>query len=476
MTESVQESTGSATPIRLLVADDEESMRFYLKRSLAKRGYAVDDVDSGEAAIAAHEARPYDIALVDWKMPGTDGLEVVERVRQSQPDAIVIVMTGHGTIASAVEAMRRGAFDYITKPFELDELLILLERGLEQRATRRENRELRTLVDSRSVYGALIGQSPSMRAVYQAIDLLETSDATVLITGESGTGKELVARAIHLNSRRVAGNFVALHCAALPDNLLENELFGHVAGAYTGAEQVKRGLVERADGGTLFLDEVGEITLHSQVKLLRFLQEREFTPLGGSEPVSVDLRIVAATNKDLEAAVGQSAFREDLFWRLNVVPIELPPLRERREDIPVLVNHFIERYRLKGQPSVGSLSVDAMIRLTNYKWPGNVRQLENVVERLIVLHAQEAELQVEHLPDEIRHADGSPNASVSVVEHPTRYDEALVAFERGYLSQILERTGGNVSEAARISGLSRPNLHRKAKQLELDLDRFRGSD
>ncbi|MEQ8765442.1 MAG: sigma-54 dependent transcriptional regulator [Planctomycetota bacterium] len=460
-----------AGPVRILIADDEESMRFYLKRSLTRRGYAVETVASGDEAIAAYEARRFGMALVDLKMPGADGLEVVRRIRKLDPEAAVVVMTGHGSIPTAVEAMRRGALDYLTKPFELDELLIVIERGLDQQATRRENRELRKLVDNRSVYGALIGQSPAMRSVYQSIDLLEQSDATVLISGESGTGKELVARAIHHHSPRASGSFVPLHCAALPEGLLENELFGHVAGAYTGAEQAKRGLVERADGGTLFLDEVGEISLASQVKLLRFLQEHEFTPLGGSETCTVDLRIVAATNRNLEQAVESGELREDLFWRLNVVPIVLPPLRDRREDIPALISHFIERYQARAIETVSRVSVDAMIRLVGYSWPGNVRQLENVVERLLVLHSREDELLVEHLPPEIR----EERQSVTDTGDPSdeSYQQALERFEREYLSRLLEQTGGNVSEAARLSGLSRPNVHRKAKQLGLDLDSFR---
>ncbi|MEW6742354.1 MAG: sigma-54 dependent transcriptional regulator [Planctomycetota bacterium] len=464
---------GEAQPRpRLLVADDEESMRFYLERALRRHGYEVEVVDNGDAAIERYEARRFDVAVVDLKMPGTHGIEVLARVRTTDPEAMVIIMTAYGTIQSAVEAMRQGAFDYITKPFEIDELLLRLERALRQRTTLRENRELRRLVENRSAYAGLIGQSAAMRAVFQTIDVLRTSAATVLIYGESGTGKELVARAIHVNSSRSQGAFVALNCAAIPSTLLESELFGHEAGAFTGAHKRKRGLVERADGGTLFLDEVSEIPLVAQAKLVRFLQEREFTPLGSSESVRIDLRVIAATNQDLERAVAEGQFRQDLFWRLNVVPIHLPPLRERREDIPVLVAHFVERYRRAAGSPLKGLSVEALILLTNYGWPGNVRELENTIERMVVLNAEREELDIDALPESIRGLrEGS--AATLARDDVTPFERALNRFEREYLVTLFEQTKGNVSQAAKISGISRANLHRKAKQLDVDPDRFR---
>jgi DNA-binding NtrC family response regulator len=369
--------------------------------------------------------------------------------------------------------MQQGAFDYITKPFEIDELLLLIERALNQRATLRENRALRRIVDNRKSYGGLIGQSTAMRGVYQTIDLLRTSSATVLITGESGTGKELLARAIHVHSEWSKGTFVPLNFAALPENLLESELFGYEAGAFTGALKRKRGLVERAQRGTLFMDEVSEISPGAQVKLLRFLQERRFTPLGATEPIPVELRVIAATNQDLEQRVEEELFRQDLFWRLNVVPIHLPPLRERREDIPPLASHFLERFSKSEKGRAKEFTLDTLIILSSYPWPGNVRELENTIERMVVLHGDQEKLGVEHLPQEIR-----DKAEALDLKLPNQdlipYQEALGAFEREYLSDLFTFTGGNVSEAARLSGISRQNLHRRIKQLGINTDLFRG--
>jgi DNA-binding NtrC family response regulator len=457
---------------RLIVADDEESMRFYLKRSLSRRGYEVETFESGDQAIEGCEARRFDVAVVDLKMPGADGIEVLSRIRAADPEALVIIMTAYGTIRSAVDAMRQGAFDYITKPFEIDELLLLIERALAQRATLRENRELRRIIDNRKAYGGLIGQSPAMLAVYQTIDLLRQSSATVLITGESGTGKELLARAIHLHSDRADGSFVPINCAALPENLLESELFGYEIGAFTGAVKRKRGLVELAHGGTLFFDEISEISDNAQVKLLRFLQERKFTPLGGTNSVQVDLRIISVTNRDIQQMVAEARFRQDLYWRLNVVPVHLPPLRERREDIPVLVSHFLERFQKPDEGALNGFSRDAMILLSGYPWPGNVRELENTIERMVVLHSDKEMLDVEDIPKAIRER-AEPRARPLLSGDLIPYPEALSAFEREYLANLFKQTKGNVSQAARLSGISRSNLHQKIKQLDIDPSRFR---
>jgi DNA-binding NtrC family response regulator len=405
-------------------------------------------------------------------MPGADGIEVLARIRAADPEAIVIIMTAYGAIRSAVDAMRQGAFDYITKPFEIDELLLLIERALEQRATLRENRDLRKIIDNRRAYGGLIGQSQAMRKVYQTIDLLEQSNATVLITGESGTGKELLARAIHMHSKCAGGAFVPINCAALPESLLESELFGYETGAFTGALKRKRGLVQRADGGTLFFDEISEISENAQVKLLRFLQERKFTPLGGTEPIEVALRIISATNRDIAQMVVEARFRQDLFWRLNVVPIHLPPLRKRREDIPVLVSHFLEEFQESGPGRVKGFTLDAMIVLTGYPWPGNVRELENTIERMVVLHADKEMIDVGDIPQEIQ-AKADTQARLFLSGDLMPYPDALGAFEREYLSNLFKQTKGNISQAARISGISRSNLHQKIKHLDLDPARFR---
>ena len=458
---------------RILVTDDEESMRYYLKRSLKRRGYRVEAAEDGEKALELEEARPFDVVVLDLKMPGMDGLEVLRRVRKLDPEVMVILMTAYGTIRSAVEAMRNGAFDYITKPFEIEELEILVERALEQRAFLRQNRTLRQIVDNRRAYGGLIGQSPAMRKVFQTIDQLRSSPATVLISGESGTGKELLARALHIHSELGDGPFVAVNGSALPDTLFESELFGYEPGAFTGALKRKRGFIEQADGGTLFLDEISEISLQAQAKLLRFLQERTFTLLGGTEPVTVDLRVIAATNRDLAHHVEKGAFRQDLFWRLNVVPVTLPPLRERREDIPILASHFLERYRAQAEAAVKGFSVDALLLLTHYDWPGNVRELENTVERMVVLNAHETELDATHVPPTIRDRTQVPKPPRPEGEVPP-FPEALSAFEKEYLYGLLERTAGNISQAARQSGISRSTLHQKIKQHDLDPDRFRG--
>ena len=472
MTNRPDENKRSKPVARLLVADDEESMRYFLKRSLERRGFSVETAAGGDEAIRLIGERSFDLAVVDLKMPGADGIEVLAGARAADPEAMVIIMTAYGTVRSAVDAMRKGAFDYITKPFENEELFLLIDRALAQRATLRENRELRQIVDNRSAYAGLVGQSRAMRAVYQTIDMLAESSATVLITGESGTGKELVARAVHFHSRRPRGEIVAINCAAVPDSLVENELFGHESGAFTGAGERKRGLVARADGGTLFLDEISEITPGSQVKLLRFLQEREYTPLGSTEPVSVDLRVIAATNRDLEAAVEEGSFRQDLFWRLKVVPITLPPLRRRREDIPVLVSHFLEQYRKPSEPAPKEIDLDAMMLLTNYSWPGNVRELQNTIERMVVMNADRETLGVEEIPASLRdnsradHRKFLPDSSMP-------YKKALRVYELDYVPDLLEQTGGNISKAAEQAGLSRKHLYEKIKKLGLDPNSFR---
>jgi DNA-binding NtrC family response regulator len=468
----VKAEAGEAPPARVLVADDEESMRYFLGRSLKRQGFEVETVAGGDQAIERFEARRFDLAVVDLKMPGADGIEVLARMRKADPEALVILMTAYGTIRSAVEAMRKGAFDYITKPFEMDELLLLIERALKLRATERENRALRQIVERRKAYGGLIGQSAAMRKVFQTIDMLCGSNATVLISGESGTGKELLARAIHMHSLRNEGAFVALNCGAIPETLVESELFGHEAGAFTGAEKRKHGLVERAHGGTLFLDEISEMPMATQVKLLRFLQEKEITPVGSTRTLAVDLRVIAATNRDLEERVAGKKFRQDLYWRLKVVPVHLPPLRERREDIPVLVAHFLERFRSVEGCRVEGFTLDAMIMLCNHSWPGNVRELENIVERIVVLCSKQTTIDVEDLPDTIREQAG-PAELRPGGEGVVPFQEASGVFEREYLRNLFKRTRGNISQAARLSGISRSHLHQKIKQLGIDPSRYR---
>jgi DNA-binding NtrC family response regulator len=455
---------------RVLVADDEESMRYFLRRGLVRSGFDVECVADGAKALASFDAHPADAAVLDLKMPGLDGLDVLAQLRAKHPEAVVVMMTAHGTIASAVEAMRRGAIDYVTKPFELDELVLILERALQHRALLRENRELRALVDHRSTFAGLVGQSPPMRNVFQSIEALRGSDATVLIQGESGTGKELVARALHASSQRAAGPFVALHGAALSDNLVDNELFGHVPGAFTGAVSAKRGLIARADGGCLFLDEVGDLPLPTQAKLERFLQEREFVPLGAAEAVRVDVRVIAATNRDLEVAVTRGGFRRELYFRLNVVPIRIPPLRERPEDVPPLIATFVQRLAKQHGCKVQGLSMEATIALTRYAWPGNVRELQNLIERLVVLNPESETIELEDLPDTMN----EPSPLVDPALAPRGWQAAVLQFERTYLTDLLRQTAGNVSEAARIAAMSRGHLHRRLARLGIDSGEFRG--
>jgi len=457
---------------RLIVADDEESMRFFLQRSLRRHGHDVEAVASGDQAIELYESQPFDVAIVDLKMPGADGIEVLKRIRTANPEGLVIIMTAYGTIRSAVEAMWLGAFDYITKPFEIEELLLLINRALTQRATLRENRELRKIIDNRRAYGGLIGQSQAMRKIYQRIDMLNQSASTVLIQGESGTGKELLAHAIHKHSPKAEGPFVPLDCAALPETLLESELFGHVAGAFTGALKAKRGIIERARNGTLFIDEISEVSQSAQIKLLRFLQERTFTPVGAAQPVKVDVRVIAATNRDLVKKIGEGTFRQDLFWRLNVVPVALPPLRQRREDVSILAAHFLERFNKVNKGKIKGFTLEAMIVLSNYTWPGNVRELENVIERMVVFNASKDQLDLPDIPQEIRDKSAS-SATFEPGGDPAAFQEALKDFERNYLSTLLNRTRGNISQAARLSGISRSQIHQKLKRLDLDPIDFR---
>ena len=445
-------------PMRVLVVDDEESMRFFVRRGLSRLGFDVDVHADGPAALAALGDAPFDALVVDYKMPGMDGLEVLRTARARDGEIAILVMTAHGTIETAVEAMRLGADDFVTKPFEIDELRIAIQRSVERR---------RGGADPGGELG-LIGISPAMRELRAAVERLGGSDVTVLLTGESGTGKEVVARALHAGSARAGGPFVALHCAALPQTLFESELFGHEQGAFTGAEQRRIGKLERADGGVLFLDEITEIDLAAQAKLGRFLQDRSFVPLGGSETRTVDVRIVAASNRDPAELVERGEFRRELYFRLNVVPLRVPPLRERRDDVPVLAQFFAERACRNVGVALGRFSDAALAALSGYDWPGNVRELENVVQRVVVLHAGKEEFGVADLPEEFA-------ATVSDVDglETRAWQEAVAGFEKQYLEELCRKTHGNVSEAARIAGLSRGHLHRKIKQLGIDPDRYR---
>lgn len=460
-------SPSPRTGIRVLVADDDEGMRYSVRRGLSRSGFAADAVDNGTAAVEAFGRRPYPVVVLDLMMPGLDGIQTLERIRNLAPDTVVVLMTAHGSVQTAVEAMKLGAADYITKPFELDELLLILDRALEHEATRRENRELRQLIETRHEVAGMVGQSPAMQRVFDRIALLGDNSATVLISGESGTGKELAARAVHDHSRRRQGPFVALNCAALAPSLLESELFGHEAGAYTDAKERREGVIARADGGTLFLDEISEASLPVQTRLESFLQERVIRRLGSDEPQEVDIRVVAASNKDLEQMVAHGQFRRELYFRLNVVPLPMPALRERREDIPMLCSNILRRLRERGQGVLEEISPDALMVLSHHPWPGNVRELQNVLERLTALHPQTRRLDLGDLPDELLRNPEAPESESS-------FRRSLEHFERGYFTDLLQRSQGNVTEAARAAGISRGHLHRKVKALDLDPEAFRG--
>ena len=465
---AVAAAVNPTDPLAVLVADDEESMRHFLARGLKRLGYAVTAVDSGEAALATWPTAPFALLVLDLRMPGLDGLQTLARLRSSDPEATVVLMTAHGTVDLAVEAMHLGAADFLTKPFTIEELQVRLERALRLSAATRQNRQLRALLSGPDAGIGLVAQSPAMAELRRQLDLLATSDATVLLTGESGTGKGLVAKALHLRSARADGPFVALNCAAVPDALVESELFGHEPGAFTGARTKKAGLLQRAHGGTLFLDEIADMSLSAQAKIERFLQDREFVPLGAQSPVRVDVRVVAATNRDLPALAQTGAFRNELLWRLDVVALRLPPLRERRADIPALIAQTLQRLGRDGRAS-HTVSPDALAALSAYDWPGNVRELENLVERMVVFAGPRSQLGVADLPSEVRGGE----AAAAVAPDDNHYEAARQRFDRIYFTNLLQRCGGSITEAAQRSGISRGHLHRRLRELGLDAEAAR---
>src|SRR2546426_2195134 len=397
----------------VLLVEDEGALRQAVAEQLADRGYQVVQADSGEPAIARLADFAFDIIITDLRLPGVDGSVVLEAAVQRYPEIIAIVVTGYGTVKDAVEAIKRGAWDFVSKPFQIDELLHVLDAALEQRRLKSENAYLRAQLEERYRFEGIVGKSRAMTRVFQVLETVAATNSTILVSGETGTGKEVVARAIHHASGRRAHRFVALNCSAIPETLLEAELFGHVRGAFTGAVGNRQGRLEQAHKGTLFLDEVGTMSPALQMKLLRVLQEREFERVGDSHTIKVDVRVIAATNSDLGRMVAEGQFREDLFYRLNVIPVELPPLRDRKEDIPLLVQHFLDRLAREGSgaksakalPERKSVSQDAMRRLMAYPWPGNVRQLENAIERAVAFSAGRPQIDVGDLPAEIQQAE-----------------------------------------------------------------------
>ncbi len=464
---------------RVLVVEDEQVMQSLLDRALRKWKHEPVLVGDAEAALAAFLPGRFDVVLTDIRLPGRSGLELLDLLVAQDPETPVVVMTAFGSIATAVDAVRRGAADFVTKPVDLGFLQLALERTLEKRRAGDELDRLRARADERDRLCGLVGGSIAMRQVYSLIDKVAPKPINVLVLGESGTGKELCARAIHELSPRAQGRFQPVNCAAFAEGLLESELFGHEKGSFTGADRRKLGHFEVAQGGTLFLDEVGEAPPSVQAKLLRALQEREIVRVGGTDPVKVDVRVVAATNRDLEELVRAGGFREDLYYRLASFPIRLAPLRERPDDVPLLAEHHLEALGHAGR----AIGVGAMRALTAFRWPGNVRQLQNAVAFAAVL-AGDGPIELEHLPPEVREGPAARPTSEApagagegaglearMLELPLR--EAREAFERVYLEQLLRRCRGNVSEAARRAGLGRPSLHEKIHRLGLDPDAFR---
>ncbi len=447
--------------LNILIVEDGQSQRMILRDFLVKEGYTVEEAESGEKGVAAVKAGHFDLLLLDYKMPGMNGLEVLEEVKKINPDVDVIMMTAFGTIDTAVRAMKSGAVDYVTKPVDLDELLIHLTRLSERRTLLRENEILRQELRAKGVTSdQIIFTSPAMANLVNMAGRVAASRATVLIQGESGTGKELLARLIHNLSPRSEKPMIAVNCGAIPETLLEAELFGHEKGAFTGATGRRIGRFEEADGSTLFLDEVGEIPPPVQVKLLRFLQEREFQRLGGNQTIRADVRVISATNRDLEARIREGAFREDLFYRLNVVVMSIPPLRERKADIPLLTEHFLKRYARENGKEIDGLSREAKDLLLKYDYPGNVRELENIIERAVVI-SRGPVISVEDLPFQERAPGNGTERSGSLMK------DSVEALEQRLIEDAMRQVNNNQSRAADLLGISERMLRYKLKKYGL---------
>jgi two-component system, NtrC family, response regulator GlrR len=449
----------------ILVVDDDHGLLTLMRVRLEAAGYKAIVAEGAEQALSRDQDDPYDMAIIDLKLDGMNGITLLEKLLLLHPHLPVIILTAHGSIASAVEATKKGAYDYLTKPFDPKDLLHRIEKALELRRLRGEVEQLRTLVRERYHPDNIVASSERMQQVLRQVALIAGTDSTVCLYGETGTGKELIAKSIHAMSPRAREPFVAINCGAIPEGLLENELFGHVRGAYTGADQAQRGLLRQADRGTLFLDEIGELPQALQVKFLRVLQEREFYPLGAGQPTKSDFRLIAATNQDLWEAVCRGRFREDLYYRIHVIPIVLPPLRERQEDIPLLAHYFLQRFAHAVHKGVKGFSAAAMQQLMGYNWPGNVRELANVVERSVVLAAEEL-----ITPDLILlgRQPIRPDKSELLL-----FKDARAAFERAYLVQVLTATRGNVSRAAEASGRHRAEFYKLLRKYGLDPASFK---
>ncbi|HKG21168.1 MAG TPA: sigma-54 dependent transcriptional regulator, partial [Blastocatellia bacterium] len=443
---------------RILIVEDEAPMSELLMSFFSEKGYKVNAAQNGEEAIARLEEQDYALVVTDIKLPGMSGLELLARIRLEWPEVAVVIMTAFSSISSAVEAMKLGAEDYIGKPFQLDELVITVEKALERRSLRKEVKELRAEVRERYNFSNIVGRSKPMQQLFEVIKRIAARrDASALIIGSTGTGKELVARAIHYNSDRKDAPFVPINCSAIPDTLLESELFGHQKGAFTGAHETRRGLIEEAQAGTVFLDEINTLSMNLQVKLLRVLQERVVRRVGGRENIPIDIRLVSASNQDLEDAVKRGEFRQDLFYRLNVVPVRLPDLKDRREDIPLLVHHFLQKFSQQHGEPARRFSSEAMRVLMTHTWPGNVRELENAVEHALTMGSGDI-LGPEDLPASVT----APERDI--VEEATLDNVSLEEVERRYILRILEKMDGHQIKTAQILGIDRRTLYRRLRQ------------
>ena len=462
----------------LLIVDDEPDILLVMSANLKREGYEVETAEDGVEALKKLESREYDTIIIDHQMPSLTGMEFLQRLReghlhsQASSDIPVIVVTAYGTIEMAVQAMKVGAYSYLTKPLQYEDLSLQVKHAVERRKLSREIELLRHQVEERYQFGNILGRNPKMQEIFQVVRTVAETEATVLIQGESGTGKELIARAIHYNSRRKDRPFVVVSCSALPETLLESELFGHEKGAFTGAIRLRTGRFEMADGGTVFLDEIGEMSMPVQMKLLRVLQEREFERVGGNHTVKVDVRVIAATHKDLHQAMKDRLFREDLFYRLNVVPIKLPPLRERLDDIPLLAAHFLEKYCEKNQKQIKSISPQGLSMLIRYSYPGNVRELENMIERAVIMEKGDT-LQRLNLEGQDVKFGSDYRIGRDIQPFRKMKTELVERFEREYFSQLLILYRGNMSKASRHASINIKNFHEKMARYGLKKEEFK---
>ncbi len=454
--------------IKILIADDEESMRFFLSEMIKKEGYLFETAVDGGDALSKIKGSSFDIAILDLKMPKLSGMELLSEIKKVSPETVVIIITAHGTRNIAMEAIEKGAYDYFTKPFDVNEMRIVIKRAVEKIGLQKEINGLKETLQEKYGLGNIIGDSPPMQKVYDLVRKIADTDITVLITGESGTGKELIAQILHYMSNRKDKPFVKVNCAAIPETLLEEELFGHEKGAFTGAHQQKPGKFEIANNGTMFLDEIGDMTLSTQTKILRVIQEREFERIGGVKPIKVDVRLIAATNRDLMQAISEGKFREELYYRLNVMPIHLPPLRERQSDIPLLAEHFIKKYNKRFNKNIKGIMPEANDILLKYNWPGNIRELENLIQRGVVLAKDEIGAEIIPLcPPLLKGGEGGLFEEAEELPMLKRAEKGREELEKEMILEALKMEKWRREETAKRLKISRKSLHNKMKKYGL---------